>query len=74
MRGDFSPEERLTLILLRALESDFGVKIKTKGDVNYLRQRLYKAKKEDPRFAQLSIVVPKEAKTIWIVRRPKDGE
>lgn len=49
-------DEALTGLLLRALNSPVGIRIKT-NDANRLRADLYKIRKRDPDFAALTLTI-----------------
>lgn len=55
-------------LLYAALHSRLGVAIET-DDPEFLRQKLYKLRKEDPAFAPLSFVIsPLNPLDLWIVK------
>lgn len=55
-------------LLYEALRSDRGVVIET-DDAEFLRQKLYALRKEDPEFATLSFVIsPINGVDLWIVK------
>jgi len=64
--------------LYRALEAEFGIKLKV-GDVKrrkLLRERLYKITKNKIEFENLSIVFGIEEDEVWIMKKvlPAEGQ
>lgn len=57
-------------LLYKALEEEIGVKVAT-DDVERLRQKLYRLRKENPTFEPLSFVTSPTNPNgeIWIVKR-----
>lgn len=63
-------ELELLELLFQAAESPFGIKVQT-NDAEYLRQKLYPLRKNNPDFSQLSFIIsPENMKDLWILRRP----
>lgn len=57
-------------LLYAAVHSERGVVIET-DDAEFLRQKLYKLRPEDPDFADLSFVIsPINGKDLWIIKVP----
>jgi len=57
-------------LLFEAINSPRGIELRT-SDPEFLRQKLYQARKADPLFATLSFVIsptsPKDS--LWIIKR-----
>lgn len=59
-------------LLYEALHSEFGVKVET-DDPEFLRQKLYKLRKESALFTPLSFVIsPFSSTELWIVKTKEE--
>lgn len=60
---------KLLQLLLEALSNEVGIEVET-PDPERLRQQLYAARRSDPDFQVLSLVIPStRSNVLWIVKR-----